>query len=150
MRIAPGLWSNTRVGALSTTQRAVLQSIAPQIVPGAGALTAAQLDAMLDLIDVALADRTPDVRRQFDVFLAVLRWLPIVRFGRRLDALAPAQQVAVLRYVQDCPVQLIRCGFWGVRTLILLGYYGRSDAAAAIGYAPTTNGNAVLHARAQR
>jgi len=105
---------------------------------------------MLDLIDLALADRTPDVQRQFALFLAVLRWVPVARYGRRLDVLAPARQIAVLRYVQDCPVQLLRCGFWGLRTLVLLGYYGRPDAAAAIGYAPTTNGNAVLHARARR
>jgi hypothetical protein len=29
---------------------------------------------------------------------------------------------------------LVRRGFWGLRTLILMGYYGRPAAAAAIGY----------------
>jgi hypothetical protein len=138
------------VAILSRDERALVHSIAPHIVPGVRALSAADREALLDLIDVALSDRTADDRRQFALFLRLLRWLPLVRYGRRLDALAPPQQLAVLRYVQDCPVQLVRCGFWGLRTLILLGYYGRPEAAGTIGYSPSPHGNAVLHARARR
>jgi hypothetical protein len=33
---------------------------------------------------------------------------------------------------------------------VLLGYYGQPAHHASIGYAPSTDGNAVLHARARR
>ena len=74
------------------------------------------------------------------------------RMGRdkrelRLDG---ARQDAVLRFFQDAPIQLVRSGFWGVRTLIFIGCYGRPDAGADIGYSPSADGNAVLHARARR
>jgi len=34
-----------------------------------------------------------------------------------------------------------------VKTLVYLGYYGRPEAAQAIGYRPSPNGNRFLHAR---
>jgi len=55
-----------------------------------------------------------------------------------------------LRWFQNFPVQLIRSGFWGVRTLVMMSYYGRPDVAALVGYHPSDEGNAVLHARARR
>src|SRR5207245_33002 len=66
--------------------------------------------------------------------LAILDWLPLVRYGRRLRALDGARRARVLSLLQRAPSLLIRRGFWGVRTLVLLAYYGRPAAAAAIGY----------------
>ena len=45
-----------------------------------------------------------------------------------------------LTYLQDHPVQLIRAGFWGLRTLAFLGYYGQPETRAAIGYGPDARG----------
>ena len=36
--------------------------------------------------------------------------------------------------VERSRVLLLRRGFWGLRTLVMLGYYGRPEAARAIGY----------------
>ena len=36
--------------------------------------------------------------------------------------------------MQDAPLLLLRRGFWGLRTLIFMGYYGRDAARDAIGY----------------
>jgi hypothetical protein len=55
-----------------------------------------------------------------------------------------------LRWFQDHPLQIVRGGFWGARTLLLLGYYGQPDAGASIAYTPSLDGNAVLHARSRR
>lgn len=138
------------MGALTDNQRSLLRTLACRIVPDAAHFTDAQHASMLALVDDALGARQPGMRRQFALFLNVLRLAPLVRYGRTLDRLDGARQDAVLRFFQDAPIQLVRSGFWGVRTLIFIGCYGRPDAGAAIGYSPSTDGNAVLHARARR
>jgi len=150
--IAPeaALWSNTRVAALTDPQRAFLLAIAQRIVPASATMTFAEREEMVALIEGTLASRTPAMRRQFRVFLAALRWLPFLRYLRPLDRLTGLRQDAALRWFQDHPLQLIRGGFWGVRTLLLLGFYGRSAIGPSIAYTPSLDGNAVLHARARR
>jgi len=138
------------VASLSSPQQALLRSLAARIVPAAAALGTAEQAEMMHLIAEALSDRTPEVRRQFAAFLTLVRWAPAARYGRPFDALAPERQDAVLRYLQDCPVQLLRAGFWGVRTLILMGFYARPAAGATFGYTPVLDGNAVIHAADQR
>jgi hypothetical protein len=144
------LCSNTRVAALTAPERALLLAIAPRIVPPAADLTPETREAMLALIDGTLASRTPAMRRQFRLFLRALRWLPALRYLRPLDRLDGSRQDAALRWFQDHPIQLLRGGFWGVRTLVLLGYYGQPAHHASIGYSPPSDGNAELHARARR
>jgi hypothetical protein len=46
----------------------------------------------------------------------------------------------MLRAVQDSPVLLLRRGFWGLRTMVYLGYYSRAAAAAEIRYRAHVNG----------
>jgi hypothetical protein len=147
---AAALWSNTRVAALTAPQRAFLLAIAPRIVPASAPMTGAAGDAMLALVEGTLASRTPAVRRQFGLFLRVLRWLPCLRYLRPLDRLDGARQDAALRWFQDHPLQVVRGGFWGVRTLLLLGHYGQAARGPSIAYTPSTDGNVVLHARARR
>jgi hypothetical protein len=57
------------------------------------------------------------------------------------------QQDAALRWFHDAPLAPLRHGFWGVKTLIFMGYYGRPEAAAEIGYRPARAGAAPFHAR---
>jgi hypothetical protein len=138
------------VAALTAPERALLLAIAPRIVPPSAVLTPEAREAMLALIDRTLGSRTPAMVRQARAFLLLLRWLPAVRYLRPLDRLDGPRQDAALRWFQDHPLQLFRGGFWGVRTLVLLGYYGQPAHHASIGYAPSPDGNAVLHARARR
>jgi hypothetical protein len=92
------------------------------------------------LVEDALAIRPPALRRQLQLFLRAIEWLPVVRYGHRFSALRDEQRGRILRHLQDHPVERIRCGFWGLRTLALLGYYGRPEAAYAIGYCPEARG----------
>src|SRR5439155_23487403 len=73
-------------------------------------------------------------------FLELLEWLPLFRYGRRLSRLDPARRARFLDLVQRAPVLLLRRGCWGVRTLVLMGYYGRPGAAADIGYRADARG----------
>ena len=138
------------MGALTNTQRQLLVCLAVRVVPESASMAGAPRAQMLSLIEEALAARPPAMQRQFGLFLTVLRWAPLLRYLRPLDRLGPRRQDAVLRWVQDCPLQAVRSGFWGVRTLIFIGYYGRPDAGSSIAYTPSRNGNAVLHARSRR
>jgi len=121
--------------------------LAGRIVPESAALDAPARDRLVALVEDLLATRPAKMRRELALFLRVLRWLPAVRYLRPLDRLAARDRDAALRWFQDSPVALFRKGFWGVKTLVYLGYYGRPEAAQAIGYRPSPNGNRFLHAR---
>jgi hypothetical protein len=114
--------------------RAVFRAIATTVVPEAGHLGPGEWDEVEAIIGRALAGRPPRLRRQLTLLLLLLEWLPLLRYGRQLSRLHPARRRAVLERLERAPLVLVRRGFWGLRTLILMGYYGRPAAAAAIGY----------------
>ncbi len=121
--------------------------VGQRIAPGIAELDAEGRARVAAIIAAAVDARPAALRRQLAAFLHVLRWAPLVRFGRPYDRLAPAEQDAVLRWFHDAPVAALRQGFWGVKTLVFMGYYGRPEAGAECGYQPSRDGNAVLHAR---
>lgn len=121
--------------------------LAARVVPESATLDDAARNRMVALVEEALAARSPRTLREIALFLFVLRWLPALRYGRPLDRLSAAGQDAALRWFQTSTVALFRKGFWGVKTLVFLGYYGRPEAADAVGYRPSRNGNQFLHAR---
>src|SRR5271157_1658417 len=120
--------------------RAVFRAVVVTVVPDAKQLDEPSWLALEKLVEDALEIRSPALRRQLQLFLRAIEWLPAVRYGRTFAALGDEQRSRVLRHLQDHPVERIRCGFWGLRTLAFLGYYGRPEAARAIGYAPDSRG----------
>ena len=121
--------------------------VGERIAPGLAQLDAGGREAAAAIIRRAVAARPPAVQRQLTLFLNVLRWAPLARYGRPFDRLPPAEQDAVLRWFHDAPLAPLRHGFWGVKTLAYMGYYGRPEAGAAIGYRPSRSGNEFLHGR---
>ncbi len=85
-------------------------------------------------IEAALRSRSPALRRQLRLLIQGLDWMPLLRYGRRFSALGAEARTALLQRLQRSPALLLRRGFWGLRTLVLLGYYGRPEARRAIGY----------------
>jgi hypothetical protein len=114
--------------------RAAFRAVATTIVPEAGHLGPSEWDDVEAIIGRALAGRPSRLRRQLALLLVLLEWLPLLRYGQRLSRLDPARRLAFLERVEAAPLVVVRRGFWGLRTLILMGYYGRPAAAAAIGY----------------
>ena len=131
---------------LRDRQWELLFSVAARLVPEAAALTAAQREEFRAIVADALGDRPEAMRRQFRAFLGIVGRGPLVRFGAPFSALAPERQDRVLRWFQDCPVELLRKGFWGMKALVLMGYYARPAAAAEVGWTPSFRGNEKLHA----
>jgi len=116
------------------------RAVATCVVPEAARLEAAQWDELEAIVARAIAARSRSVQRQLTLFLILLEWLPLLRYARRLSRLDPARRANFLDRLQRAPLLLLRRGFWGVRTLILMGYYGRPAAAREIGYRADARG----------
>lgn len=110
------------------------RALAVTIVPRAAALDEEDWRALETIVEDALAERPASMKRQLRVFIRVLHWLPVLRHGRTFSGLDPRRRTEFLRGIERSRVLLVRRGFWGLRTLVLLGYWGRAEAAAAIGY----------------
>lgn len=116
------------------------RSLAVAIVPEAASLDEAGWRDALAIVEGALSSRPERVRRQLRLLIRLLHGLPVLRYGRTFDRLDPRRRTAFLEWVQDAPVLLLRRGFWGLRTLALMGYWARPAAAREIGYRATAAG----------
>ncbi len=130
---------------LSEKQWAFLIKVARRVVPETAALDAVGRERFVAIIGNALSDRPRNIRRQFALFLGVIRWAPLLRFGAPFDRLAPEHRDAVLRWFMDAPLGKLRSGFWGLRVLIFMGHYGQPEVWPAIRYTPSFRGNEMLH-----
>ncbi|MEZ0229343.1 MAG: hypothetical protein ACAI25_12010 [Planctomycetota bacterium] len=132
---------------LTEGQRAFLFSLAHAVVPETRAFTPERRARFFEIIETTLATRPKKMIRLLGIFLRVMRWLPLVRFGGRLDSLEGEAQKKALRWFEDHSSPLVRSGFWGVKTLLFMGYYAQPDIAASLDYAPSKlEGNKKLHA----
>ena len=132
--------------SLSQEKAEFLQALASRIVPETTELDGSGLGRFFGIIDKALLDRPPEVRQQFATFLGLVRWAPVFRYGSPLEKLRSEKQDAVLRWFEDCPVGPLRKGFWGLKAMVFMGYYGQPETNALVGYAPERDGKAHLHA----
>jgi len=114
--------------------RPVLRAIGVTVVPEAAQLNDAEWVALEEIVRGALAPRPRTLQRQFILLVRAIQWLALVRYGRRFTALDAATRQRFLEQLQNAPVLIVRRGVWGLRTLLLMGYYGRAAAGRAIGY----------------
>ena len=103
-------------------------------------MTAAEWSAFGVIVDGALAKRPAGMRRQLFMFILLLNLLSYFRYGVSLARLDAVRRTAFLKRIESSRLLLFRRGFWGVRTLVLMGYYARHEAGAALGYAANTRG----------
>lgn len=118
----------------------VLRAVVSTIVPESSASNEQEWRELNQVIEALLCDRPESLKRQLRLFLGFIEWLPVIRYGRKFTRLSPDKRTRVLAHLQDDRIQKVRVGFWGLRTIVLAGYYGRPGAAAAIGYAATPQG----------
>lgn len=120
--------------------RSIFRAVVSTVVPEAKDLGEPGWSELETLVETTLQDRPRAIHRQLRLFLRTIQWMPVFRHGRRFTSLSAEQRMQVLCYLQDHRLEIVRCGFWGVRTLVLLGYYGRAEGAQATGYAADPRG----------
>lgn len=120
--------------------RAVFRSFVSTIVPEAAAFGEPQWAELEGLVEAVLRDRPPALKRQLRLALRLLQGLPVLRFGHGFTSLTPEKRARCLHRLENHSLQSVRLGFWGLRTLALLGYYGRPAAGPAIGWVADARG----------
>jgi len=120
--------------------RPAFRAIGSTVVPEAAKLDEAGWGELELIVADALRLRPPRLVRQLVTLIRLIEILPLVRYGRPFTTLTPERRTRVLAALQDAPLLLLRRGVWGLRTLILMGYYGRPAAAQGIGYRASARG----------
>ena len=122
------------------TVRPAFRAIGSTVVPEAAKLDEVSWSELEQIVADSLRLRPPRLARQLVTLIRLIEILPLVRYGRPFTALTPERRARVLAALQDAPLLLLRRGVWGLRTLILMGYYGRPAAARGIGYRASARG----------
>src|SRR5687768_9091117 len=125
---------------MAITDSANFRAIAVAVVPEAAELTDTEWREFNTVIEHALSRRPAAMQRQLGLFLRILNLLSLTRFGRSLAALSLAKRTAFLHRIENSRLLLFRRGFWGVRTLVFMGYYARPSMSTALGYAAGPRG----------
>ena len=119
---------------------AIFRAVVSTIVPEAAALDSQGWLDLHQVVEALLRDRPESLRRRLRIFLRAIQWLPVFRYGRPFTRLTPAARARVLAHLQNHRIHKVRVGFWGLRTVVLAGYYGRPRAAQDIGYSAGPRG----------
>jgi hypothetical protein len=109
------------------------------VVPEAAKLDTSGWTALETIVDDALKDR-PETARQLRLFLRIINWSALLRYGRFFTSLDPERRTRHLQYFQNHRIDRFRIGLWGLRTMIFMGYYGQPSTAEEIGYRPSPRG----------
>jgi hypothetical protein len=120
--------------------RPAFRAIAETVVPEVAALADPDWTALEAIVERAIAQRPARMRRQLGLLIRAIDLAPIFLSGRRFRSLDAAARTRLLERLQSVPLLLLRRGVWGLRTLVLMGYYARPEAAAAIGYRADARG----------
>ncbi len=120
------------------SEKEFLGELARRIVPESASCNEREREEMFRIIEEAIAGRGKKVARQLSLFLYLLRLLFKIRRGKEDD---------LLGWFQNGPIPILRKGFWGLKTLIYLGYYGRPEVGPTIRYQPSFQGNEYLSKR---
>ena len=114
--------------------RDALRPLATSFVPEIAGATAAEWSELEQRIAHALAARPAAVRRQLGLFVRVLEAASRIRYRSSLAALDPGRRTALLEAFAGSPLLLFRRGIWGLRTLVMLGWYTQPSVVSALGY----------------
>lgn len=121
-------------------------ALASRVVPESSGMDEESQGRFLAIVDQFLDRRPWSLRLGLKVFLGLLKWAPVLRYGAAWDRLPARQRDLVLSWFQDSRWAAVRRGFWGVRTLVFLGYYGQAELWERFGYKPLRRGNVLLGA----
>lgn len=111
-----------------------LRALATSFIPETAGASAAEWAELGARVERALADRPAAMRRQLGLFLLLLDATARLRHLTRFSELDSPRRTALLESLARSRLLLIRRGIWGLRTLIMLGWYTQPSVIGAIGY----------------
>ena len=114
--------------------RASLRALAASFVPETASAGEAEWRELEDRIAAALASRPPAMRRQLALFVRLLDAAARARYLAGLTRLDPPRRTELLEWFSRSQVLSFRRGIWGLRTLVMLGWYTQPSVTAALGY----------------
>ena len=124
----------------SAARRPELHALAVGFVPEIAFATAAEWSALEAAVEHAVSNRPSGLRRQLRLLIGTIDWTARLRYGRGLVRLSPAERDQLLARLSVSRIALLRRGIWGLRTLIMLGWYTQPDVAAGLGYRARAEG----------
>ena len=125
---------------ISSAIRKILRAFAATIVPKLSQATTDTWKEFENIFENMLRQRPANIRRLLAIFLHVIQWSSLIRYGRPFSSLDFEQRTKFLGYFHNNWFQLVRSGFWGLMTLCFSGNYGQGKVARAIGYLPDSRG----------
>jgi hypothetical protein len=125
---------------LTSSLRPAFRALATSFVPETDRADAAQWTALEQTIERALAARPPRLRRQIALFVRLLDISARLRHGHSLAALDGFRRTALLERFAASRLLLFRRGVWGLRTLVMLGWYTQPAVVLALGYRASAAG----------
>jgi hypothetical protein len=120
--------------------REPFRALASVMVPQAAGLTKNEWHELEAIVERALASRPPLIARQLRLLIRLLDVAAHVMHGRPLASLDPVRRARLLSRFEHARLLLVRRGVWGLRTLVMMGYYTRPGAADEVGYRATPAG----------
>jgi hypothetical protein len=116
-------------------QHAARRIAAPDRADDASIPSADDLD-VAGFVDSSLSRMRPAVRRDFGRFLAYIEHLAPLRggLGSRFTRLSAAEQDRVLAATEASSSDLLRAGFDGLKSLVLMGFYRDPRTWGIVGY----------------
>jgi hypothetical protein len=113
--------------------RPVFRAVVETVVPEAVRLDGDGWTELEEIVRGALDSRPRHLVRQLRLLLRVID-LRARMTGHGFVALGAGDRARILSWFEASRALLLRRGFWGLRTLALMGYYARPAAAREIGY----------------
>jgi hypothetical protein len=116
------------------------RAFAQCFIPETARATDSQWLALESAVATALAARPARLRRQILLFVRLIDLTARARYRSGFAGLGAARGTALLEGLSASRVLLFRRGVWGLRTLVMLGWYTDPAVIAALGYRASAAG----------
>ncbi len=104
------------------------------LVPMSRGFSIAQKEESRGLVNELLETQPRKNRIRLALFLHLIDTVAVAAGLRLFRFLSVPEQKKVLNFFFNCPVPLLRKGFWGLNTLAKLGVYGQASVYPRIRY----------------
>ena len=110
------------------------EALQAALVPRSRDLNWSQREHGRELVNQLLAIMSAADRRALAQYLLAIDVFSLLYGLRPFQSLSETKQAALLGWLFDCPIPLLRKGFWGLNSLAKLSVYGQPSLGDNFGY----------------